>query len=166
MGTTCYSHGGTERYKNSSCCCGRRKKTEGQVETEMGRWCDGRCQEVWEERDWRNVARNRDSWQKLLKKVLAQRGLLCQWWWWWWCRPLWLKTFIWTCGSFWMVTKIQVFWISGSNCVRFLFVKLGGVQFTKERTHKREEMFAGSLDAAARLTFRRQMSTTVDVPHR
>jgi len=30
------------------------------------------------ERNWRNAARNRDSWQKLLKKVLAQKGLLCQ----------------------------------------------------------------------------------------
>jgi len=23
-----------------------RRQTEGQAETEMGRWCDGRCQEV------------------------------------------------------------------------------------------------------------------------
>ena len=30
----------------SSGCSGRRKKTEGQAETEKGRWCDGRCQEV------------------------------------------------------------------------------------------------------------------------
>jgi hypothetical protein len=30
------------------------------------------------ERNWRNAARNRDSWQKLQKKVLAQNGLLCQ----------------------------------------------------------------------------------------
>jgi len=30
------------------------------------------------ERNWRNVARSRDSWQKLLKKALAQKGLLCQ----------------------------------------------------------------------------------------
>jgi hypothetical protein len=30
------------------------------------------------ERNWRNVARNRDSWQKLLKKAMAQKGLLCQ----------------------------------------------------------------------------------------
>ena len=28
----------------------------------------------WGERNWRNAARNRDSWQKLLKKVLAQKG--------------------------------------------------------------------------------------------
>jgi len=35
------------------------------------------------ERYWRNAARNRDSWQKLLKKALAQNGLLCRWWWWW-----------------------------------------------------------------------------------
>jgi hypothetical protein len=30
------------------------------------------------ERNWRNAARNRDNWQKLLKKALAQSGLLCQ----------------------------------------------------------------------------------------
>ena len=30
------------------------------------------------ERNWRNAARNRDSWQKLEKKALAQNGLLCQ----------------------------------------------------------------------------------------
>ena len=30
------------------------------------------------ERNWRNGARNRDSWQKLLKKALVQKGLLCQ----------------------------------------------------------------------------------------
>jgi len=30
------------------------------------------------ERNWRNAARNRDSWQKLLKMSLVQRGLLCQ----------------------------------------------------------------------------------------
>jgi len=29
------------------------------------------------ERNWRNTARNRDRWQKLLKKALAQKGLLC-----------------------------------------------------------------------------------------
>jgi len=42
MEGTCYSYGGTERYEKSSGCSGRRKKTEGQTETEMGRWCDGR----------------------------------------------------------------------------------------------------------------------------
>jgi len=31
----------------------------------------------WGERNWRNAARNRDSWQKVLKKTLAQKGLLC-----------------------------------------------------------------------------------------
>jgi len=30
------------------------------------------------ERNWSNAARNRDSWQQLLKKALAQKGLLCQ----------------------------------------------------------------------------------------
>ena len=31
----------------------------------------------WGERNWRNAARNRDSWQKLLKKALAQKRVLC-----------------------------------------------------------------------------------------
>jgi hypothetical protein len=39
------------------------------------RWEDARKMG---ERNWRNAARNRDSWQKLLKKALAQKGLLCQ----------------------------------------------------------------------------------------
>jgi hypothetical protein len=42
----CYSYGGTEFYKKSSRCSGRRTKTEGQAEIEMVRWCDGRYQEV------------------------------------------------------------------------------------------------------------------------
>ena len=44
------------------------------------RWEDGVMEDVRKlgERNWRNGARNRDSWQKLLKKALAQRGLLCQ----------------------------------------------------------------------------------------
>jgi hypothetical protein len=29
------------------------------------------------ERHWRSTARNRDGWQKLLRKALAQSGLLC-----------------------------------------------------------------------------------------
>jgi hypothetical protein len=31
-----------------------------------------------EERNWRNAARKKDSWRKLLKKALAQNGLLCR----------------------------------------------------------------------------------------
>jgi len=44
------------------------------------RWEDGVTEVAWKlgERNWRNAARNRDSWQKLLKKALAQNGLLCQ----------------------------------------------------------------------------------------
>ena len=30
------------------------------------------------ERNWRNAVGNRDSWQKLMRKALAQKGLLCQ----------------------------------------------------------------------------------------
>ena len=45
-----------------------------------GRRQRGRLKLRWEdarklgERNWRNAARNRDSWQKLLKKTLAQKG--------------------------------------------------------------------------------------------
>jgi hypothetical protein len=44
------------------------------------RWEDGVMDDARKlgERNWRNAARNRDSWRKLLKKTLAQNGLLCQ----------------------------------------------------------------------------------------
>jgi hypothetical protein len=44
------------------------------------RWEDGVMEDARKlgERNWRNAARNRDSWRKLLKKALAQNGLLCQ----------------------------------------------------------------------------------------
>ena len=44
------------------------------------RWEDGVMEDARKlgERNWRNVARDRDSWQMLLKKALAQKGLLCQ----------------------------------------------------------------------------------------
>jgi len=44
------------------------------------RWEDGVMEDARKlgERNWRNAARNRDSWQKLLKKALTQKGLLCQ----------------------------------------------------------------------------------------
>jgi len=44
------------------------------------RWEDGVMEDARKlgERNWRNAARNRDSWQKLLKKALAQKGLLCR----------------------------------------------------------------------------------------
>ena len=36
-----------------------------------------RWEDAWKlgERNWRSAARNRDSWHKLLKKALAQKGL-------------------------------------------------------------------------------------------
>ena len=42
------------------------------------RWEDGVIKDARKvgERNWRNAARNRDSWQKLLKKALAQKGPL------------------------------------------------------------------------------------------
>jgi hypothetical protein len=44
------------------------------------RWEDGVRDDATKlgDRNWRNAARNRDSWRKLLKKALAQNGLLCQ----------------------------------------------------------------------------------------
>ena len=44
------------------------------------RWEDGVMGDVRKlgERNWRNAARNRDNWQKFLKKALAHKGLLCQ----------------------------------------------------------------------------------------
>jgi hypothetical protein len=44
------------------------------------RWEDGVKEDARKlgERNWTNAARNRDSWQKLEKKALAQNGLLCQ----------------------------------------------------------------------------------------
>jgi len=44
------------------------------------RWEEGVMEDARKlrKRNWRNAARNRDSWQKLLKKALAQKGLLCQ----------------------------------------------------------------------------------------
>jgi len=36
IGRTCYWYGGTERYRKSSGCSGRRKETERQAETKLG----------------------------------------------------------------------------------------------------------------------------------
>jgi hypothetical protein len=44
------------------------------------RWEDGVMEDARKlgETNWRNTARNRDGWQKLLRKALAQKGLLCR----------------------------------------------------------------------------------------
>ena len=60
--------GGAEHGKKSSCCSSSRKKTKRETKTKME---DGR--KLWE-RNWRNAARNRDIWQKVLKKALAREG--------------------------------------------------------------------------------------------
>jgi hypothetical protein len=74
MGRTCNSTGGTEPYKESP-YEGRRQRGRPKL-----RWEDGAMDDAKKlgERNWRNAARNRDSWQKLLRKALAQKGLLCQ----------------------------------------------------------------------------------------
>jgi len=54
---------------------GRRQRGRSKL-----RWEDGVMEDARKlgERNWRNAARDKDSWQKLLKKALAQKGLLCQ----------------------------------------------------------------------------------------
>jgi hypothetical protein len=54
---------------------GRRKRGRPKL-----RWKDGVKEDARKlgERNWRNAARNRDSWQKLQKKALARNGLLCR----------------------------------------------------------------------------------------
>ena len=54
---------------------GRRQKGRPKL-----RWEDGAMGDAKKlgERHWRSTARNRDRWQKLLRKALAQSGLLCQ----------------------------------------------------------------------------------------
>jgi hypothetical protein len=44
------------------------------------RWEDGMDKNVKAlgERNLKNIARNREIWQKLLRKAMAQKGLLCQ----------------------------------------------------------------------------------------
>jgi hypothetical protein len=54
---------------------GRRQRGRPKLRWEDDVMKDAR--KMWE-RHWRNVARNRNSWQKFLKKALAQKGLLCQ----------------------------------------------------------------------------------------
>jgi hypothetical protein len=57
---------------------GRRQKGRPKL-----RWEDGVMGNAMRlgERHWRNAARNRARWRKLLRKALAQSGLLCQCWW-------------------------------------------------------------------------------------
>jgi len=77
MGRTRNSTGGAQPGKKSSFCSSRRKKHRGRPKL---RWEDGVMEDArkFGERNWRNAARNRDSWRKLLKKALAQKVLLCQ----------------------------------------------------------------------------------------
>jgi hypothetical protein len=55
---------------------GRRQKGRPKLRWEDG--VTGGAKKL-EERHWRSTARNRDEWQKLLRKALAQSGLLFQW---------------------------------------------------------------------------------------
>jgi hypothetical protein len=54
---------------------GRRQKGRPKLRREDGVTGDAKKMG---ERHWRSTARNRDGWQKFLRKALAQSGLLCQ----------------------------------------------------------------------------------------
>jgi hypothetical protein len=54
---------------------GRRQKGRPKLKWEDGLTGDAK---KLGERHWRSIARNMDEWQKLLRKALAQSGLLCQ----------------------------------------------------------------------------------------
>jgi len=54
---------------------GRRQRVRPKL-----RWEDGVMEDAKKlggERNWRNIARNRDSWQKVLKQTLARKGGCC-----------------------------------------------------------------------------------------
>ena len=59
---------------------GRRQRGRPKLRWEDGVVEDGVMEDARKlgERNWRNAARNRDSWQKLLRKALARKVLLCQ----------------------------------------------------------------------------------------
>jgi hypothetical protein len=46
MGRTCYSYGVKSATRRVLVAAVEGRRQKGQAETEMGRWCDGRCQEV------------------------------------------------------------------------------------------------------------------------
>jgi hypothetical protein len=54
---------------------GKRQRDRPKLRWEDGVMDDGR---KLGEKNWRNAASNKDGWRKLLKKVWAQIGLLCQ----------------------------------------------------------------------------------------
>ena len=75
MGRACYPTRGTEPCKRVfAAVVGGRQKGRPKL-----RWegVAGYAKKL--ERHWRSAARNRDGWQKFLRKALAQSGLLCQW---------------------------------------------------------------------------------------
>jgi len=59
---------------------GRRQSGRPKLRWEDGVMEDGVMEDARKlgESNWRNAARNRDNWQKLLKKAVVQKGLLCQ----------------------------------------------------------------------------------------
>jgi hypothetical protein len=54
---------------------GKRQRGRPKLRWEDGVMDDGR---KLGEKNWRNAARNKDGWRKLLKKAWAQIGLLCR----------------------------------------------------------------------------------------
>jgi hypothetical protein len=49
-----------------------------EIETELPNWLQPDKLRV--NKGWKNLARNRQSWQKLLRKAMAQKGMFWEWW--------------------------------------------------------------------------------------
>ena len=75
MGRTCYSIRGTEPCKRVLAAVVEGKRQRGRPKL---RWEDGVMDDARKlgEKNWRNAARSKDGWRKLLRKVRAQIGLL------------------------------------------------------------------------------------------
>ena len=77
MGRTCYSYEEQSPTRRVLVALIEGRRQRGRLKL---RWEDDVMEDARKlgEGNWRDAARNRDSWQKLLKKDLAQKGLLCQ----------------------------------------------------------------------------------------
>jgi hypothetical protein len=77
MDRICHSTGGTESARRVLVAVVEGRRQRGRPKL---RWEDGVREDARKlgERNWRNVARNRDSWRMLEKKAWAENGLLCQ----------------------------------------------------------------------------------------
>jgi hypothetical protein len=77
IGRTCYWTGLIEPYKKNAGCSGGRKNHRSLPKQSWEYGVMGNARELGE-KSWRNAARYKNGWRKLLKKPWAQTGLFCQ----------------------------------------------------------------------------------------